>query len=250
MKPKSQKHRVLDDPKNATLQTASRTDAGVSALCNVIAFNSEFQKHDIVNILNSQLKDCWCYGVASVEEDFNPRNVNNKSYRYHLFNDAPWPTANRNYERSQKLDPDRLRSIFEVFQGTHDFKNFVNPHVSDTIRTINSITLLELGDDWLIIDITGKGFLWHQVRRLINAWVRYAIGELEADELENALNEPNHRIDFGLAPPEPLFLMDIEYDFKFEINNQMLHKLQEDLINIWYGNELQQRLFQYLFKKI
>ena len=194
------------------------------------------------------MEDLWCYGVALVDNDFNPRNVKWKSYRYHLYSGELVQMIEPDNDQKKTLDHDRLKAVFAIFQGTHDFKNFVNPHVRDTVRTIDSINMFEL-KDWITIELKGKSFLWHQVRRLVNSWVRFAQGELDMDELETALYEPNRRFDFGLAPPEPLFLMDIKYNIKFEINNRILNKTQKHLGNIWHGVVLQKVFFQYLFEK-
>ena len=46
------------------------------------------------------------------------------------------------------------------------------------------------------------------------------------DELKDA---PKQKIDFGMAEPEPLILMDVKYDFDFNIDSGSLDKLKVGL---------------------
>jgi len=41
------------------------------------------------------------------------------------------------------------------------------------------------------------------------------------------LENPNKKVDFGLAPAEPLILKDIVYDFKFEYEEKSLDRLNK-----------------------
>lgn len=243
-------HHVIDDIKKSKFQLASRTDARVSALGNVVAFDTEFQSKDVLNILNSKLNHCWFYGLADVDENFQPKSANQRWYRYYLFNAQKTSVTDfENDTSGGSIDVDILNSTVNLFLGKHDFKNFANPHLENTIRTIDKISVEEK-DYWLEIDIRARSFLWHQVRRLVNAWVSVARGELERVKVVTALNEPERKCDFGLAPPGPLFLMDIEYDFKFEINNQVLTRTRKKIIRSWHRAELQEKFFQILLEKV
>lgn len=238
-------HQVIDDVKTSNFQVASRTDAGVSALGNVVAFNTEFEKSDTLNILNSKPAYCWYYAIEQVDSEFNPRHANMRWYRYHLYN------GNFSIENciELKLDPGILKSITRPFLGTHDFKNFTKPNLDKTTRIIDSITITENGA-WILIDIKAQSFLWNQVRRLINSWVSCARDRINDSELYQALNNPKIDCDFGLAPPEPLFLMDIEYNIKFKVNKQILKKMYDNLIRTWQGVKLKEKLFNYIIETI
>src|SRR5438445_788770 len=52
------------------------------------------------------------------------------------------------------------------------------------------------------------------VRRIVAAMVAYARGRARLAEIRAALAGTRH--DFGAAAPEPLFLMDVRYDFPFQ----------------------------------
>ena len=73
----------------AKLRAASRTDAGVSALGNVLCVDVDMQPTDLVNALNANLDGIWVHSYAEVDEEFNPRHASSREYRYFL--PKNWP---------------------------------------------------------------------------------------------------------------------------------------------------------------
>ena len=230
------KYQVIDDLKESRFQVASRTDAKVSAIANVMAFNTVFKEKNVLNILNSKTDDCWFYGITNVKDEFNPRKAKMRWYRYHL------PPRGRELVDNAKrsLDINRLKSAFKLFFGTHDFKNFAKPNLENTLRTIDSITASEK-NEWIIIDIKA---------RLVNSWSLYSCCEIELEALKTALDNPTINCDFGLAPAEPLFLMDIEYDLKFELDLQVLERMYLRLKHKMVDIKLKEEFLGYLLSRI
>jgi len=70
------------------LQVASRTDKGVSAAGNVIAFDTDMESESVANALAHSFRGIWVLGFAEVPEGFNPRHAVRKKYRYYLYNDG------------------------------------------------------------------------------------------------------------------------------------------------------------------
>ena len=52
-------------------------------------------------------------------------------------------------------------------------------------------------------------------------------GKIEKEEIIEALHNPNKRVDFGLAPAEPLILRDILYDFEFDYDKNYMNLLMD-----------------------
>ena len=246
-------HTVIEDRKSARFQLASRTDAGVSALGNVLALNTDFTEKETLSILNSKLDHCWFYGIARVDDDFQPRHAKLRWYRYHLYHEELSGLGDEDTAGGKKPDFDNIQSMLDLFLGKHDFRNFANPQLDDTVRTISSIKATKL-DDWMIFDLKAPSFLWHQVRRMVNAWVKCIAGELDIAELKGALTDigPQHkqRFDFGLAAPEQLFLMDVGYDFEFDIDKQVLDRTRRGLLRSWLGIKVKEKFFDYILEKI
>jgi tRNA pseudouridine38-40 synthase len=239
-------HRVITDSEASNFQVASRTDANVSALGNVMAFDTEFRINDVLNILNSNLKNCWFYGLSKVDNRFNPRNANLRWYRYHLYKaESIHFPGQKNTVILDKKTILKLMSIVGMFSGEHDFSNFSNPQLEDTVRTIDSIDVEETAE-WVVFDFKAKSFLWNQLRRLVNAWVKYLSDEIERSDLESALNKSETRYDFGLAPAEPLVLMDVYYNFDFKIDSELLKKTKNRLQKRIQDEKLKLQFFNYL----
>ena len=78
------KHGFMEDTKESRFLSASRTDKGVSALCNVVAFNSNYEPKQILDSLKKESGDIIFYGISQVDDNFNPRYA--KSRFLNLFN--------------------------------------------------------------------------------------------------------------------------------------------------------------------
>jgi len=181
---------VIED--KARFQYASRTDRGVSAMGNVISFNC---RGNAVRVLEN-MDDIWIVGYAKVDEKFNPRYCKSKIYRYYLYNDG--------------YDVEEMKRIATLFVGEHDFSSFARIDSRNPVRKIYDIKIENRGEI-VTFDFTEKSFLWNQVRRMMGAIMM--AGRKKVDE--NIIREALHgkkRMNFGVAPPENLVLMDVEYD--------------------------------------
>lgn len=207
------KHGFIEDTKESYFRSASRTDRGVSALSNIIAFNTDVSKKHILQGLSNEFTSIIFYGIKDVEPDFNPRYAKMRQYRYYLL--------------IKNLDVEKVVSSSSSFTGEHDFTNFARlESFKEPTRSINNITFAR-EEDFLILDFYAQTFLWHQIRRIISALEKIGADKLEKEQIIEALCNPNKNVDFGLAPAEPLILMDIIYDFDFEYDKKMLEKVND-----------------------
>lgn len=208
-------HGLIKDAAEARLRASSRTDGGVSALGNVVAFNTNSSEKQVFQkiINDSTDPDIFVYGMNVVEPDFYPRYAKFRVYRYYL---------NKN-----NLNLDKTLSAASTFIGKHNVSNFARVEANkDPVRTIDNIILTE-EDDFFVMDFYAETFLWNQVRRIVSAIQKVGIGKLTKKQITDALDNPNKKVDFGLAPPEPLILKDVIYDFEFEYSKNHLEKLEE-----------------------
>jgi tRNA pseudouridine38-40 synthase len=189
------KTKIIKDRKEAKFQYAARTDRGVSAIGNVIAFNC---KGNAIKVLQG-IKDIWIIGYAYVNEDFNPRHCINKIYRYYLYDDG--------------FDIEKLKEAAMLFKGEHDFSYFARIDARNPVRKIDKVSVKRRGRI-IKIDFVGKSFLWNQIRRIMAAVIKAGKGEIGKEEIMDSLSK-KRRINFGIAPAENLVLLDIKYDFEF-----------------------------------
>lgn len=189
---------LLADSNASRVRGASRTDAGVSALGNVVAFDTEATDREVVGRFNDAAKDTWAWAVADLPPAYDPRRARQRWYRYLLVGDH---------------DLAGLRETSNVFVGTHDFASFASPDAERTRRHLDSIEIESAGDG-IVIDVRAPSFLRGMVRRIIAALVAVERGDATKVALDDALRS-GAGPDLGLAAPEPLVLMDVDLGFPF-----------------------------------
>ena len=187
--------RAIRDPRSSRFQSASRTDRGVSALGNVVAFDTRLGPEPAVRAFNAKTHGVWAWAAGAVPEDFSARKARERWYRYLL------PPTH---------DLDKIGGVLRRFEGEHDFRNFTR----DRSRTVARIDLARAtpGVGGISLDFKAPSFRWNLVRRLVSASLRFEAGKASMEEIESAL-DGSRSLDLGLAPPEPLILMEVVYEF-------------------------------------
>lgn len=227
------KTKMILNEREANFQTASRTDKGVSALGNAIAFNTEFKGDEILGALNAYLEEIWFYGIAEVESSFNPRHARQRWYRYYLI-DEGW-------------DLTSLKDISKIFQGSHDFSNFARlEEGNDPMKSIDSIEISK-EKEFIILDFKAKSFLWHMVRRIVKSMMDVVMDKYTLNDIKDAL-EGNTKMDFGIAPPDPLILMDVKYDFEFKFDRIKLQNLEMTLKRNLHTLRIQEMIYDNMLR--
>ena len=188
---------IIDNVKEAEIRCASRTDKHVSALSNVISFYSNKSAKDILFLLSDEFDAIFPYGVTKVNDDFNPRFANYRVYQYLL------PT--------HQYPIKKLQEALSLFEGEHDFSNFARiEYHRNPVRIIDMISILEKKNS-VAIQIKAQTFLWNQIRRMLQAAIKYCNNEISLNQIQHALQKPNMPVDFNIAPAPPLILTSIEY---------------------------------------
>nr|WP_290427060.1 hypothetical protein [Algoriphagus limi] len=114
-----------------------------------------------------------------------------------------------------------MRLAAKSFMGTHDFYAFCTPSdtKSDYSRTILQCDIqpakdtpwVDLGQRVYMMEVIGTGFLYHQVRKMMQSIWKIGMGEWELDELKKRLENPRYSWEkIPTAPPFGLFLWDTE----------------------------------------
>ena len=206
---------LINNPKINRFRSASRTDKGVSALGNVIAFDCYYDLSiRILDEINEELDDIWFYGFKEVDQKFYPRFAKLRHYRYYL-------------KVNNDFDFDVFLEGANLFTGEKDFKNFCkHDGKRKTIREIKNIIVDRFGN-LLSINFFAQTFVWQQVRRIVSALEKLGYHEIDIDEVKLALEKPYERRFFGIARGENLVLVDVKYDFEFEFNEGFRRKAKE-----------------------
>jgi len=191
--------RAIRDASSAGYRCSSRTDAGVSAIGNVISIYTSFPIEGLQRALNSGLEDVWCTGTAILPPDFDVRHdALSREYWYFML--------------SENLDIERMRMCAGQFLGKHDYSRYGRADGRDPRRRILSFEVSEK-DSLIFLRIKGESFLWNQVRRM--AWAVEQVGRGLAEPEEIAPENYGLR-RIGLAPPENLILANVDIGFEFK----------------------------------
>ena len=204
--------------KGTSLLAAGRTDSGVHALGQVIAFDLDWDHSELA--LQRAMNACLPFDVAArqvqiVPPDFHPRYAARaRSYQYRLY-----VAELRNPLRDRyawRVWPAPERAFLEqsacLLTGKHDFAAFGTPPLAgrSTKRQIYRASWSE-NEDELCFDVTGNAFLYRMVRRLVGLQVRIAQHRLPFETLRNYLEHPDANRVLELAPPQGLTLVKVHF---------------------------------------
>ncbi|WP_437599194.1 tRNA pseudouridine(38-40) synthase TruA [Sorangium sp. So ce590] len=206
------------DPAIREIRGASRTDAGVHAHDQRVAFDTAapLPPRGWVLATARHLPDeIVIRRAAVVRVGYSPRFESlRKRYRYLVLRDLVRdPFLVRRAWRVEGLTDDaieRARAEAPAAKGTHDFAAFRTSadERTSTVRTLYGIELsLDPADPRLVrIDVEGNAFLHNMVRILVGTLMDVARGYLAPGAIARALASLDRR-DAGItAPPDGLYL--------------------------------------------
>lgn len=193
---------------------AGRTDAGVSAVAQTIAFEApEWCTPAAVNAELPGSVRAWA--ATDVGEKFHPtRDATRRTYVYHLH--AP------------EAEDDAAATAAEALTGEHDFHNLT----SDEHRTVRDVSAsIERDGEFLVVEVSAGGFPRGFVRRFVGVLSQVAVeGEPPIARAEEVLSERTLQGGRGVPrmPPEPLVLTEVDYPgVAFDTDEQAAESARE-----------------------
>lgn len=225
--------------KVVNIHASGRTDAGVHARAQVahLRVAADLPAPVLQKALNAHLpEDIRVLQLDECAEDFHSQlDVTAKTYRYFILNSRPghapvhWPFL-RPYTWfvTYALDVEAMQEALRYFVGTHDFRSFQNKGtpVPDTVREILEARLIvhehspadfpwmpgpDLEGRLLEIRVRGTGFLKQMVRTIVGTVVEVGRGRIPPEKVVSILEEKNRSASGMTAPPQGLFLDQVEY---------------------------------------
>jgi tRNA pseudouridine38-40 synthase len=206
--------------KAVTVWAAGRTDTGVHATGQVIAFDAEW-KHDdaaLLRAINANLPDDIALQDIVQQENFHPRfDALSRTYRYTVavvYVRQPL-LARRAWQLHQQLDEVAMQAAAHRILGEHDFAAFGNPPqgentVREVFRSVWQLEPLAAGK-MFIYEVEATAYLEHMVRRLVGAQVAVGRGKLSLDGFDALLASRNLSQNKWIAPPQGLSLAAVSY---------------------------------------
>jgi tRNA pseudouridine38-40 synthase len=183
---------------------AGRTDAGVSARAQTVAF--EAPEWLTPRALNAELPaSVRAWASADVGPAFHAtHDASERTYVYHLY--APLePTVT-----SEPFRDDHARAALDRLVGEHDFHN-LTPDETGTVRDLDADA--ERDDDFLVVTLRAGGFARQLVRRVVGLVAEIGRGESDPAKVDRVLASDPLDGPEGVppAPAEALVLWDVAY---------------------------------------
>ena len=194
---------------------AGRTDAGVSAVAQTVAF--ECPDWLTPAALNAELPaSVRAWASAEAPEGFHAtHHAESRTYVYHLY--AP------------DADLGRAEAALDKLRGKHDFHN-LTPDDENTVREPeadvrrdgvfgseategSSVERSESDAEYLVFTLRASGFVREMVRRIVSLVHAVATGAAELSKVERVLGPEPIEGPEGVppAPAYPLVLVDVAY---------------------------------------
>jgi tRNA pseudouridine38-40 synthase len=202
----------------ARVAAAGRTDSGVHALGQVVAFPTRWDRtlDELHRAWNAVLPDdvAVC-SLAEVEPDFHPRfDARSRHYRYSVWNHSvrnPLLRRTALWER-RPLDLDAMGKAAEALVGEHDFATFGSPpQGTNTVRRV-------LRAEWhcdgacVHLDIEANAFLYRMVRSIVGTLIHVGCGELGIAQFRAAFESGRRSLAGPTAPAHGLCLRAVHYE--------------------------------------
>jgi len=188
---------------------AGRTDAGVHATGQVIAFPyaGRFSAAELTVALNGLLPpDVAIRDTRRVARGFHPRYAARyREYRYTVWDGPRSPLLERTAFRVRtELDVDAMARAATAFEGRHDFSAFggADPR---PVRHVDHVRIRRRGH-LVTIDVRANSFLRGMVRRMVAALLAVGMGRIDETVIATALAERRPALAGATAPAKGLCL--------------------------------------------
>ncbi len=203
-----------------TVYGSGRTDAGVHALGQVINFRSQAKiPIDRVCIaMNSLLPpSIAAISACEVKEDFHARySARSRLYRYVILNRSVRSAIQGRFcwHVPEPLDVCAMSQAAECLVGVHDFTAFAtadrDERDSSSVRNVMQASVEHQGEH-VVFNIRANAFLRSMVRSIVGTLVEIGLGKRRASEMCEILESCDRRLAGKTAPPQGLFLVEVEY---------------------------------------
>lgn len=226
---------------NNGYERCGRTDKDVHALHNYCSFFLDpcSPKDHCMRSSDCEHGSRVCYRIKSFVKAVNkhlPRSIRINSVDAVPDNfSARRCCVSRTYKYFFKLGSMNLPSMQEAcqeFVGSHNFLQFCkmdsrNP--KDPNTTIYSFTIEHYNDLLCVATITGRSFLWHQVRCMVGMLFLVGNGTISGVTIKELLEHPQGpKYNYKMASPHGLVLADCSYEIQLEPRRLSSHAVYRE----------------------
>jgi tRNA pseudouridine38-40 synthase len=208
---------------------AGRTDAGVHAVGQVVAFDTSWVEDrsssgagrvartpgDLQRALNAVLPaDIATRELQPAAPGFHPRHdARSRKYRYSLYNAPVRDPLSRRYRLHVKgaIDVEGMQRAASLLVGEQDFAAFGTPPQGDTTTRRVMQASWSGEQPWLEFCIEANAFLYRMVRSVVGTLLEVGRGRLSVDGFAAILASADRDRAGTTAPPHGLCLVEVKY---------------------------------------
>lgn len=199
------------------LKLASRTDAGVHALCNVgkLVCEESIDREQFLAKLNFLLPDDLKVVDILETEDFNPYNAKSKVYYYTIYNsehNAPTIFTEYCWYVPKKISMSKLRCAAKFISSQKKF-DFVTTkdYIEDKQNTRCNIKIsISKINRFIIIKFKGKRFTHRMIRNIVALLIEVATGKIRFEDLKRIVSSWGY-CRLKPAPAKGLILVNVTF---------------------------------------
>jgi len=203
--------------------SAGRTDAGVHARGQVIAFDTEstIPGQRWADALNTFMpEDIKILDSCQVNSMFQPQfEALRKKYGYYLYHQKNGACFYRRYALciTEKLDFRQMEQAARNFEGTHSFRGFcaAGSSVKTYRRTVFECVGNQAGPVWSLT-IEANGFLYNMVRIIMGTLLEVGRHKLDPDDIIPIIKSQDRTRAGPTVPPQGLHLLNVTYPTELE----------------------------------
>jgi tRNA pseudouridine38-40 synthase len=199
----------ISDGERVVVDGAGRTDAGVHAAGQVIAFTyaGRLSAMELGRALDGLLPaDIAVHGLRRTRAGFHPRHAARyREYRYTVWNGPRSPLRERHALGVRvPLDTAAMARAGSVLIGRHDFRAF-GAADRTTVRTVHAVRVRRQGP-LVTIDVRADAFLRGMVRRIVAVLLEVGHGKMDEAAVSAALAAEGPALNGAAAPAKGLCL--------------------------------------------
>lgn len=196
---------------------SGRTDEGVSAIGQVVHFDTEstIPPKKMYLAINANLSNgISALSSEKVEGNFNARyDVYSKTYRYRTYiSEVEIPFETHRLQLKKEPDIVKMQKACIVLLGEHDFAAFCSTgsSVTTTIRELFEAKVIKTtgGIDFVF---TGSGFLYNMVRILVGTLLDIGYGKYDENRITEAFTKKERKLVGKTVKPNGLLLEKVVY---------------------------------------
>lgn len=201
---------------------AGRTDAGVHARGQVahVDLPRDYDPHVVMNALNAHLRNAdkpvVVVEAGRAPNGFHARfSATRRHYLYRILN-RRGPLAlerERAWHVIAPLDVAVMNEAASALLGRHDFTSFraAACQAKSPIKTLDHLSIAREGEE-ILIRANARSFLHNQVRAMVGTLKLVGEGRWTRTDVETALAARDRQAAGPNAPPEGLYLMQVDYN--------------------------------------